>query len=51
MDRVAEVADALELPHREHLIRSIGAGPAPWGRVHDPDLRQYILEQADAAGS
>jgi hypothetical protein len=46
--RVEEVADLLVSPHREHLLRSIAAGPAPWGRRHDPALRDYILAQADA---
>ena len=46
---VDQVAAALEKSHREHLVRSIQAGPAPWGHRHDQALRDYIVEAAHAA--
>ena len=45
---VADVADLLAAPHREHLLRSLEAGPAPWGRRHDRALRDYIVTQANS---
>lgn len=46
MQEFARFSSDLEKPHREHLLRSIAAGPAPWGHRHDPALREYIIEQA-----
>jgi tetratricopeptide (TPR) repeat protein len=44
-ERFEEVAEVLKRPHREHLLRSIQAGPPAWRRVHDPALRDNIVAQ------
>jgi hypothetical protein len=43
-NRFGDAADVLMRSHREHLLRSIQAGPPAWRRVHDPALRDYIVE-------
>jgi hypothetical protein len=42
--RFGDAAPVLMHPHREHLLRSIQVGPPAWRRVHDPALRDYIVE-------
>jgi tetratricopeptide (TPR) repeat protein len=42
--RFGDAAEVLTRPHREHLLRSIQAGPPAWRRAHDPALRDYIVE-------
>lgn len=43
---VGELFPALHAAQREHVLRSIQVGPPPSGHLHDPDLRDYILDQA-----
>src|SRR3954447_9730735 len=45
-ERFGDAAEVLARPHREHLLRSIKAGPPAWRRVHDRALRDYVAGQA-----
>ncbi|HEY3188638.1 MAG TPA: hypothetical protein VGJ70_14250, partial [Solirubrobacteraceae bacterium] len=45
--RVDELFDELLRAHREHLKLSMDAGPPTHLNKHHPELRQYLLDQAD----
>ena len=46
-EKVDRVAERLVAPMREHILRSLEAGPPPAGHLHLPTLRDYVLGEAD----
>jgi hypothetical protein len=43
---VAAVFPLLQHALREHLLRSLAAGPPPSRHLHDADLRSYLIDNA-----